>query len=142
MTLAEDIYITYEELYTNTPQQYWENMATRVNVSVDILQDIFSLKDGELEELEASITEEISDKPVMQALLNHIEKNQVMLVEYQTLENIMNNVLSSMNQEQVMEIAEDEDLHYFTIAIAYALLQIVEELADNLISPNPSENCR
>ena len=133
MTLAHDIYSTYQELYETTPEEYWETMAERVSISKDLLKELFSLKYQEYEELQQAIQEYLQNKPVLTRLLENLDERGVSLVEYEAIEQIMHSTLQDMTRESIEELVEDEDMMYFTIALADALLSILEESLDTLI---------
>ena len=133
MTLAEQLYNIYNDLYNESTNAFWEEHATRLNYSTDILKDIFGVKDDELTVLESFITNYLSEKVLLQELLNECNQNNIEMLDIDTIREGFSSIMDRLNPEDVQDIIDDEELYYFSVAIAEAILIALEETLLHII---------
>lgn len=133
MNLAGQVYSVYEQLYNESTEDYWIQMAETLGYSVEILQEIFEPKEGEYDLTVQFVEEYLEDHVMIRELLHRMDDHGTDVVEIDAIRNAFIEIMNNMELSDVQEILDDDNEYYFSIALCEGILIAIEEALMTMI---------
>lgn len=127
MNLATEIFTIYQELYTESTNEFWADHAERLGYSVEILKEIFQPKEGEYEVLQEFVDQFLEHKVLLRELLETYHQRSVDILEINSMREMFLSIIENMDAEEIQEIVEDDEPWAFSVGICEGIFMVLEE---------------
>ncbi len=132
MSFVSQIYYTYEEIYNEGTNQFWEETSINIGTSILILKEIFGPKANEYEMLEKYVNKYLEDKTELAKLFKTFEENDTEIIDYNIIREMFLHILEQMNIDDIEEIVNDDEQYYFSIILCEAVFMAINDILKNM----------